>query len=134
MRLDRSGDERRARFEMTPMMDVVFLLLVYFIYAVLSMSMHNAVKVDLPDARGNREPAKDPTVIVIDADNNLTFERRPATLEGVVQTALRRWRDEGHPVVISADRKADVGDALKLLSELRNAGINGVSFQVGDAK
>ncbi|MCL1796343.1 MAG: biopolymer transporter ExbD, partial [Clostridia bacterium] len=33
-------------------MDVVFLLLVYFIYAVLSMSVHNAVKVDLPQVGG----------------------------------------------------------------------------------
>jgi len=130
MRLESAQDDRRARFEMTPMMDVVFLLLVYFIYAVLSMSANNAVKVDLPSASGARDPAKTPTVIALDSENVLTFEKRLVTLEEVVQTALARWRDGGHPVLIAADRKADVGEAVRLLSELRKAGVTAVSFQV----
>ena len=132
MRLDHS-DERRARFEMTPMMDVVFLLLVYFIYAVLSMSVHNAVKVDLPQARAPIEPALTPTILALDRDNVLTLETRPVELDEAVQTALARWRDEGRPVIIAADRKSNTGDALTLLSELRNAGVTAVSFQVSDA-
>ena len=134
MKLETSQDERRARFEMTPMMDVVFLLLVYFIYAVLSMSAHHAVKVDLPNAGGERDPAKNPTVITLDSGNVLTHEKRPVTLDEAVRTALVRWRDEGHPVIIAADRKSETGEALKLLSELKNAGVGAVSFQVGDEK
>ena len=114
------------------MMDVVFLLLVYFIYAVLSMSVHNAVKVDLPQAGGAVDPAQHPTLITLDRDNALFLEKTPATLDGVVQTALANWRGEGRPVIIAADRKADVGEALKLLSELRNAGVTAVSFQVSE--
>jgi len=132
MKLDHT-EERRARFEMTPMMDVVFLLLVYFIYAVLSMSVHHAVKVDLPQARAPLEPALTPTLLALDRDNILTLETRPVEIDEAVQTALARWRDEGRPVIIAADRKSNTGDALKLLSELRNAGVTAVSFQVSDA-
>ena len=130
MRLDNSQDERRARLEMTPMMDVVFLLLVYFIYAVLSMSVHQAIKVDLPQAGGTTELAPHPTILALDRDNILTLESRPVELDEAVRVALTRWRDDARPVIISADRQANVGDALKLLSELRNAGVNAVSFQV----
>ena len=132
MRLDKSVDERRARFEMTPMMDVVFLLLVYFIYAVVSMSVHNAVKVDLPEVGGAAELAPRPTIIALDRDNVITLETRPVEIGEAVATALARWRDEACPVIISADKKADVGEALKLLSELQKAGVNAVSFQVGE--
>ena len=132
MRLDTSYEERPARFEMTPMMDVVFLLLVYFIYAVLSMSVHYAVKVDLPQTGGSAELAPRPTVIALDRDNVLTFETRPVTLDEAVASALACWKDDGHPVIISADRRADVGDALKLLSGLRDAGVSAVTFQVNE--
>ncbi len=130
MRLDSTQDDRRARLEMTPMMDVVFLLLVYFIYAVFSMSVHNAVKVDLPQAAAPLEPAQNPTVIALDKDNALTLDMHAITLEQAAQTALANWKRDGRPVIISADRKADVGTALQLLAELRNAGVSAVSFQV----
>ena len=131
MKLD-STEPRRARLEMMPLMDVIFLLLVYFIYAILSMSVHNTVKVDLPQARAQGDPAPNPTVLALDRDNALYLETRPVEIHEAVQTALLRWRDEGRPVIISADRKADVGDALKLLSELKNAGVTAVSVQVGN--
>ena len=132
MRLDTAGDERRARLEMTPMMDVVFLLLVYFIYAVLSMSVHNAVRVDLPQAGAPAENAPNPTVITLDKNNILSLERREIPRDEIVQTALARWRDEGRPVIIAADRDANVGVAVSLLAGLKNAGVTAVSFQVGN--
>ena len=131
MKLD-STEPRRARLEMMPLMDVIFLLLVYFIYAILSMSVHNTVKVDLPRTRAHGDTAPNPTVLALDRDNALYLETRPVEIHEAVQTALHRWRDEGRPVIISADRKADVGEALKLLSELKNAGVTAVSFQVGN--
>ena len=130
MRLASTSDERPARFEMTPLMDVIFLLLVYFIYAVLSMSVHNALKVDLPQARAPMDPAPNPTVITLDRDNTLFLESREAGVAEIVQTALDRWLNGGFPVVIVADRNANVGTALSLLAELKNAGVTAVSFQV----
>ena len=130
MKLDKQ-DERRARFEMTPMMDVVFLLLVYFIYAVMSMSVHETIAVDLPRAGGSHDASPRPTVLALDRDNTLHLETRAVEMDEAVRAAFARWRDEARPVIISADRKADVGEALKLLSELKNAGVTKVSFQVG---
>ncbi|MCL1909994.1 MAG: biopolymer transporter ExbD, partial [Kiritimatiellaeota bacterium] len=92
----------------------------------------NAVKVDLPQVGGVAELAPRPVIIALDRDNVITFETRPVTLDEAVATAFAHWRDEARPVIISADRKADVGDALKLLSELKNAGVTAVSFQVSE--
>ena len=128
MKLDAASDGRRARLEMTFMMDVVFLLLVYFIYAVTSMSAHNAVKVDLPSAKGAPlAPAEPPLVITLDRDNALAIGREPVDIPGAVRAA------SGRTVLIAADRGASVGVALSLLSELKNAGVTAVSFQVGGA-
>ena len=39
---------KRARIEMLPLIDIVFLLLVFFIYAMLSMAVHRGLPVILP--------------------------------------------------------------------------------------
>ncbi|MGE5310719.1 MAG: ExbD/TolR family protein, partial [Nitrospirota bacterium] len=42
---------RRGRIEMVPLIDCMFLLLVFFIYSMLSMVLHRGIKIDLPEAR-----------------------------------------------------------------------------------
>ena len=39
---------KKARIEMLPLIDIVFLLLVFFIYAMLSMAVHRGLPVILP--------------------------------------------------------------------------------------
>ena len=39
---------KKARIEMLPLIDIVFLLLVFFIYAMLSMAVHRGLPVELP--------------------------------------------------------------------------------------
>ena len=39
---------KKARIEMLPLIDIVFLLLVVFIYAMLSMAVHRSLPVMLP--------------------------------------------------------------------------------------
>ncbi|MBW2339659.1 MAG: biopolymer transporter ExbD, partial [Deltaproteobacteria bacterium] len=48
------GPRRRARIEILPLIDIVFLLLVFFIYAMLSMAVHRGVPVILPTSSSAR--------------------------------------------------------------------------------
>ena len=41
---------KAVRIEMLPLIDVVFLLLVFFIYAMLSMAIHRGMQLDLPQS------------------------------------------------------------------------------------
>ena len=42
--------KREARVEMVSLMDVMFLVLVFFVYSVFNMAVHHGLKVDLPSA------------------------------------------------------------------------------------
>ena len=44
---------RKPRMELISLMDVMFLVLVFFIYSIFSMSVHRGVKVELPDGTGS---------------------------------------------------------------------------------
>lgn len=130
MRLDNLLPKETARVEMIPLMDVVFLLLVFFIYAFLSMSVQKGLQVNLPKAAG--ESVTGPSLqIVITADNRLYFEEKPVDLSTeLVGLVAERYRERGEPVLIRADGDARLGPAIELMSELKSAGVDRVTCQV----
>lgn len=124
----------KARVEMTPIMDVVFLLLVFFIYAFMTMTVQRGMKVELPKAEGVISKQQN-VRIVLTAENELLLDgRTPMTLDALVDSTVLRSETLNLPVIISADRHAQVGIALKLLSALRAKGITKVTYQVEQAQ
>lgn len=129
MRL-REDAPRLARVEMTPIMDVVFLLLVFFIYAFLSMTVQRGVRVNLPRAEGTVSHARDIQIVLTSSDEILLDGRTAMSLDAAVAAAALRHRTLGVPVVIRADRAAHVGPALGLMAALRAEGVAQVTYQV----
>ena len=61
---------------MTALLDVMFLVLVFFIYSIFDMTMHRGVKVDLPGAKGVEEKG-DRVVVTILPDDTLQLDGEP---------------------------------------------------------
>lgn len=120
----------RARVEMTPIMDVVFLLLVFFIYAFLTMTVQRGLKVDLPRADGSVTPRDCIQLVLSPADEVLLDGRTPMAPDAAVDAVVLRHETLGVPVVIRADRKAHVGPALELMAALRAKGVTQITYQV----
>ena len=119
-----------ARVEMTPIMDVVFLLLVFFIYAFMTMTVQRGIKVDLPRAEGVVEKNQN-IRIVLTANDELLLDGRTAMAQAdVVDAVVLRHETLGLPVIISADRLAHAGPALEIMAALRAKGIDKVTYQV----
>ena len=128
MRLSSGYEDKRARVEMLPLIDVVFLLLVFFIYAMLSMVVHRGLKVDLPSVGNSSLEQSDYISITIDAGNNLFLNEEPVKAGGLAARVLALRGGESKPVFINGDQKADLGLAIELLDDLKKAGIEEVSF------
>jgi biopolymer transport protein ExbD len=133
MRLHSGYEDRKARLEMISLMDVMFLILVFFVYSIFSMSVHHGVKVLLPTAQGEREKGER-IVITITADNELALNRKPMLEDALVHETVALAKAQEKPVLISADRKASMGVGIGLLEKLRTGGIQKVSFQVEPEK
>ncbi len=129
MRFDDLEQERGARVEMIPLMDVVFLLLVFFIYSFLSMSVQKGVKVNLPQSGGDLQKGE-AIQLVMTAGKGLFFEEQPVTLAEAAARIAERHRERARPVLIRADREAPLGPAIELMSDLRKAGVDRVAYQV----
>lgn len=128
MRLSSGYESKKARVEMLPLIDVVFLLLVFFIYAMVSMAVHHGIKVDLPSAGTASLEQNDYISLSIDAENQIFLNQQPADAASVAQQVLALRGDSDQPVFIDGDSKADLGLAIELLDDLKKAGIEEVSF------
>ena len=121
---------RAPRLEMTSLMDVMFLVLVFFIYCIFDMAVHKGLKVDLPNAAGADEKGER-IVITIKADDTMQLNGMDLTKDEIVA----RVRDLHAvkmklPVLISGDRQSRLGVGIELLAELKAAGVEKASFQV----
>jgi biopolymer transport protein ExbD len=128
MKVRTGYEEKRIQMELVALMDLMFLLLIFFIYAVLSMGVKSALEVLLPSAEGTAQ--KESMVITIDRDNQLIFANKVMGLEQVVAAVSKLYAQRGLPVVIQGHRQAELGTAVELLAGLRLQGIEAVSFQV----
>ena len=129
------GRRRRGvRMEMTSLMDVMFLVLVFFIYSIFDMTVHRGVKVELPDASGADEKGERLVATILPDDTlqlNGEVIGREALLEKI---ASQIAAGEKPAVIIAGDKAASLGVGIELLSRLKAIGIEKVSFQVSGRK
>ena len=122
--------KREARVELVSLMDVMFLVLVFFVYSIFDMAVHHGLKVDLPSAAGTLEKGER-MVVTIDAQDALQLNGRPLPQDDLVAELQRLVSvRKDTPVLISGDRKASLGIGIELLARLKAVGVEKASFQV----
>ena len=115
---------------MTSLMDVMFLVLVFFIYCIFDMTVHKGVKVDLPTAQGALEKGET-IVITIRSDNTLQFNGQDMARDEIVSRVRELYAVKMKlPVLVAGDRRSELGLGIELLSELKQVGVGKISFQV----
>ncbi len=114
------------RLELTPLIDVVFLLLTFFVFALVLMVRADVLDVKLPELGAGRSADRTPAItIVIDEDGTLFVEGEATELAGVGDRvrALRSERGESAPVLLAVDERGRAGDLIKLADTLNAEGI-----------
>ena len=121
---------RKARIEMLPLIDIVFLLLVFFIYAMLSMAVHRGLPVNLPTSRTAEIDKKLILAVTIKADGSIYVDELAVEPAHLVDHLKNRIRDAEQPgVLLFADRSLDYQTLFQILDQIRQAGISRISLQ-----
>ncbi len=130
--------KRKARIEMLPLIDIVFLLLVFFIYAMLSMAVHRGLAVDLPvsaSAAPEKELILSVTVKHSEEGTEYFIDEEPVELAGMADLLKERvaagWAaDAPEPgVLLFADRRVDYQQLFAVLDRINRAGLSRISLQ-----
>lgn len=121
---------KKVRIEMLPLIDIVFLLLVFFIYAMLSMAVHRGMPVDLPTSQTVQIDRKLILSVTVKADETIYVDKEPVDLENLttfLKSKAEKVKDPG--VLFFADRSLPYQKLFQVLDKIRLAGLNRISLQ-----
>ena len=122
--------KKSPRIEMLPLIDVVFLLLVVFIYAMLSMSVHKGLPVTLPTSSQAHTDKKTVLAVTVQADGHIFVNKQPVVLEELGRLLQRQAQsDHETAVLLFADRHLAYQDLFRVLDQVRKAGLTRISLQ-----
>ncbi len=121
------------RVEMLPLIDIVFLLLVFFIYAMLFMAVHHGLPVDLPQSgRASLETEEAISVTIQAGAGNVQIflEEFPVTLKQLTLELRSRSTDTQSPEVqIFADKTIPYQELFRVLDAVQSSGLKKISLQ-----
>ncbi len=122
--------KKGARIEILPLIDIVFLLLVFFIYAMLSMTVHKGLNVSLPDSGSAKIVRENAISITIMKDGSLYLEKKRVSHENIKAALTRKIGEENDPkILLFADKAVQFREIFSVLDKIRAAGVKRVSLQ-----
>jgi biopolymer transport protein ExbD len=121
---------KRARIEMIPLIDMVFLLLVFFIYGMLSMAVHRSLPVRLPDSSTAATDQRSILSVTIHSDGAVEVDKERVPLENLKELLKAKPEEiKEAGLLLFADREVNYQRLFLVLDEIRLAGLTEISFQ-----
>ena len=125
---DQGDDPLMTEINMTPLVDVMLVLLIIFIITL--PVIHQAVKVDLPKANSARNETKPESVQVsIDARGQIFWNSSPIDLPTFVGYAEKAAQKEPQPEInVRADKEVRYDSVAQVLAASKRAGLTKLGF------
>jgi biopolymer transport protein ExbD len=123
-------EHKGARIELIPLIDIIFLLLVFFIYSMLSMVVYRGIPVDLPAAETAETEQRDIIAITIDNQGRIYLDKELVShveLRGRLENAVDAFPEKA--VIISGHRDSPYRVFVDVLDQARLAGCQRVSIE-----
>ena len=125
-------------FEITPLIDVVFLLLIFFMLAT-SFDERSAFKIDLPKSTAAKTKStlkevqvlvdKEKNIYLRYTDNSGRLQSEKLDLSSFVSVVSEKLNtSESKDVMISADKAIDYGFIVEIMSLLKESGASAINI------
>ncbi len=128
-KIAKNQDQDGAEIDLTPMLDVVFIMLIFFI-VVASFIKEAGVEVNRPDSNQPDNPEDSTSILVnITSDNQVWMENRRVDSRAVRANIQRLLAEDPEaPVTIKVEKGADTGTVVDVADASREAGQYNVSW------
>ena len=125
---DSSDREAMSEINVTPLVDVMLVLLIVFI--VTAPLLTQAVRVDLPKTeKTDPSPDKHTSTVSIDAQGKVTLNDQPQPMEGLEQTLRSLLQADPELIVqFQADKAVPYGSVAEAMAIAHKAGIQKLAF------
>ena len=126
-------DRGSPTLPLAPMIDIMFLLLVFFMTTSIMREQETSIEVDLqPTESGKVDTSKVPVSITVMADGGIFIGITKYTIDEL-KVLLIQVGDKlpGTPVIIRGDRKSDLGVTMQILDLCKSKAVNLTNVSLG---
>ncbi len=127
-RSNRSNGEQTADIDMTPMLDIVFIMLIFFIVTT-SFVKESGIDVNRPTAQTATRKEQGNIIVGIKANGDVWIDKRLVDIRAVRANVSRLHAEQPlGAVVIAADKDTKVKVLTQVMDQIRLAGIMNASI------
>jgi biopolymer transport protein ExbD len=126
-RRKRSDEDDAVEINLSPMIDCIFILLIFFIVTTVFVE-ETGVEVNRPDASSSVQLEKNSILIAITANDKVVYGGKDIGVTGVGPQIKQLLLKEDIPVIIQADEGASHGIFAKVYGEAKLAGATKINF------
>lgn len=127
-----STEDEESSIDITPMLDVVFIMLIFFIVTATFIK-ESGIDIDKPSAATAVVQEKASILVAIDADNNVWINRRQVDLRSV-RSIVERLHAENPKgtLVIQADKESKNDTLVQVMDASRRAGVYNIALAANE--
>jgi len=116
-----------AEINITPLVDVVLVLLIIFM--ITEPVLQSGIQVNVPRTRTVQEITQQRMVVTIDANQNVYLDDKPINIHALTSTLRAHSSDPAKQVIyLTADRTLPFGVFCTVMDAVKQAGITKVSI------
>ena len=106
----------------SPMLDLIFLLLAFFIISTMYMTEVRTISIALPDAQSAETVSKSSSLVTIKKDGSCWLDDKKMSLDVIVAEVKKRsGSDANYSVVIRGEKEAAYNDVIHVLDRFKAA-------------
>ena len=128
-KIAKDREQDGAEIDLTPMLDVVFIMLIFFI-VVASFIKEAGVEVNRPDDNQPDNPEDSTSILVeVASDNQIWMENRRVDIRAVRANIQRLLAEDPEaPVTIKVEKGAEAGIVVDVADAARESGVAAVNW------
>jgi biopolymer transport protein ExbD len=117
-----------SELDMTPMMDIVFIMLIFFIVTT-SFTKESGIEVNRPSAQTAERQQHGNILVAISANNKIWIDKREIDIRAV-RANIERLHAENPEgaVIVQADKDSKNGILVQVIDQIRLARVNNISL------
>ncbi|MBT4836223.1 MAG: biopolymer transporter ExbD [Methylococcales bacterium] len=128
----KAGNKKTLDINLTPMIDMVFILLIFFMVTT-SFVKETGVNISRPSAKTAERKEQGNILIAITHSGEIWMDKRHIDIHSVRANVERmRAQNPEASVIIQADVKSESGLMVKIMDQVRMAGISNISIAASE--